>query len=181
MLERLLFIPFGLMLSGMQCFVQVLTEFQASQGWPNYRNSGSTGTPAAPAGDNRNSDAKEQKDMQDEQDWNNDDLKVVRYWVLYTKCDEEEILDTDQVLVNYETTAFDFGCRKAQEWLCDPKNKKKVDCLDKKYITSDVEVIKTFKKRGCEYEKRRTRALEDIRHDVRRAANKWFGADDSIC
>jgi hypothetical protein len=116
--------------------------------------------------------------MQDQQDWSTDDLKVVRYWVLYVKCDEEELLDTDQVLVNYDTTAWDFGCRKADEWMSDPKNKKKADCLDKRYVTSEVEIIKTFKKRDCNYEKRRTKALEDIQHDVRRAATKWFGPPD---
>src|SRR5215469_4035568 len=121
MLERLLFIPFGLMLSGLQCFVQVMTEFQASQGWPNYRSGGSKATTAPPAGDSGNStDIKEINRMQDQQnansngsccgDWSTDDLKVVRYWVLYVKCDEEELLDTGQVMVNYETTPWDFGC-----------------------------------------------------------------------
>ena len=93
-----------------------------------------------------------------EPDLSGDDLKMVRYRIIFTKRDEERILqESREELINYKTTASDFKAQKREGLVI-------VDIPDddRKYITVMLELIGTLPKREAEYERRQAAALDRI-------------------
>jgi hypothetical protein len=91
------------------------------------------------------------------------ELKLVRYRILFTKRDHEDILHHGESLVNYSTTAQDFGGRMAAEWI---KKYPLKDDDDGKYIQTFVEVLARYPKQEKEYDKRQVKVLEEIRDKI---------------
>jgi hypothetical protein len=70
-------------------------------------------------------DNQEMTTMMDDQDLSGDDLKVVRYRILFTKPNLEVTLQRDkEELINYSTNGASFGGLKIAEFLSNHKEKK---------------------------------------------------------
>lgn len=97
-----------------------------------------------------------------DQDLSGDDLKLVRYKILYTKRDFEGILDHGEKLVNWSTTLCDFGgyitIQAIKEKPADFKGK------DPEYIQTFVEVLARYPKQEKQYDKRQVEVLEEIKN-----------------
>jgi hypothetical protein len=98
-------------------------------------------------------------------DLSGDDLKLVRYKIVYTLRDKEAVLKIGDELVNYSTTAADFGGRKVTQYVTNllASDPEKAAGLDSRYISSFVEVLQRFPKQEKEYDKMQVAELEKIR------------------
>jgi hypothetical protein len=107
-----------------------------------------------------------------DQDLSGDDLKIVRYKIIYTKRGYERFLHAGDGLVNYNTTAADWGGLKVSEWMENPANQAFIqehhllDWDNKIYITTFVEVLQRFPKQEKEYDRQQVRVLEEIRDRI---------------
>ena len=109
------------------------------------------------------SDEKETSTMLD-QDLSGDDLKLVRYRILYTKRDHEKILAHGDKLVNYSTTLPDYGGLITCEWV--DSHPDEARHLDKKYIQTYLEVLTRYPKQEKEYDKETVTVLREIRDRI---------------
>ena len=102
--------------------------------------------------------------MPEQADLSGEDLKLVRYKVVYTKRDHEKLLEAADGLVNYDTTACDYGALKVQEFM---RNNPIIAAgLDGKYVSAFVELLWRFPKREKEYDRIQVRVLEEIRDKI---------------
>jgi hypothetical protein len=106
-----------------------------------------------------------------DQDLGGDDLKLVRYRILYTKRDHERLLAHGDDLVNYNTTMRDYGGRITCKWIDD--HHEEAEDLDSKYIQTFVEVLARYPKQEKEYDKEgvivqkeQVRVLREIRDRI---------------
>jgi len=128
-------------------------------------------------------------------DLSGDDLKDVRFSILFTKRDLETPLkgETSDV-VNYSTTGGSYGAIKIGEFLEDVKkhgadrppvwkeNKYppgvagdkyfEIPTVDKKYITFQYTVESRMPKGAKEYDKRTVEVLTDIKDSIDEVGNK---------
>jgi hypothetical protein len=130
----------------------------------------------------------EERHMPD-QDLGGDDLKFVRYSIVFTKRDYEATLQEDRVaLVDYATDGASYGglrlvdffsrpFRRPQEWRgIDPyppgrENQDEVTIADipeedRKYVTFIYQVDRRLPKTAEDYERRQARALEAISRKI---------------
>jgi hypothetical protein len=127
---------------------------------------------------------KEEKDMGD-QDLGGDDLKVVRYRIIFTKRDYEAVLDeADEEIVDYPTDGGSFGGLKVADFMgklaagavhlpiewrgrkdYPPKKdgKWRIPRDDRRYIKFVYEVIRTVEREEAAYEKDEVKVLREIR------------------
>jgi hypothetical protein len=105
------------------------------------------------------------------QDLGGDDLKLVKYRILQTRRDHESVIATGEAIVNYATTAADYGGRIACEWM-----ERHPELLkypgDEKYIRTFVRVIARYPKQPKEYDKDQVEVLREIRDEIRETATK---------
>jgi hypothetical protein len=128
--------------------------------------------PVSPCG----SMAKEDRQMKD-QDLGGDDLKLVRYKIIFTKRDQERVLKEDEELVAYKTTVADFGGQKVGQFLSEAKDVAagkppppswkvgadfKIKKGDERFVKIFVEVLDHYPKEDAEYDKQTVEALRDI-------------------
>jgi hypothetical protein len=99
-----------------------------------------------------------------DQDLSGDDLKLVRFKILYTKRDHEKILDHGEKLVNYSTTLNDFGGLVTCEWVQANPGKVKPD--DAKYLRTFVEVLARYPKQEKEYDRQQVEVLREIKDAI---------------
>jgi hypothetical protein len=98
-----------------------------------------------------------------DQDLSTDDLKLVRYRVVLTKRDSEHLICHGEMLVNYKTTAPDFGGLVTAE--CLQKHPLKHPD-DNKYIRTSIEVIARYPKQDKEYDKEQVEVLREIKDKI---------------
>ena len=97
-------------------------------------------------------------------DLSGDDLKIVRYKIIYTERDHERLLEGNDALVNYSTTACDFGARMVNEYM--QAHPIEARTLDGEYVSALVELLMRLPKREKEYDRRQVRVLEEIRDRI---------------
>lgn len=126
-----------------------------------------------------------------DQDLGGDDLKYVRYSIVFTKRDYETTLQADRLeLVDYATDGASYGGLKLvefftnprgfphpQEWTGtdayplgaetkDPLTINDIPDEDRKYVTFIYQVDRRLPKNADDYEKRQARALEAISRKI---------------
>jgi hypothetical protein len=142
-----------------------------------------------------NSVQKEQVSMSDtyhdDDDLGTDDLKVVRWRVIFKKRDYEVTLAQGSDLIGYKTSAASLSGIKISDFLKAARNGKKVDVFDKlkekgyepkgksgvnwsipeddmRYVTFIYKIVERISKADDDYERRKVRALESIAKDTKR-------------
>jgi hypothetical protein len=99
-----------------------------------------------------------------DQNLGGDDLKLVRFKILYTKRDHEKILVNGDYLINYSTTLDDFGgritCIEIPKW---EKANPKEAPLDSRFVQTFVEVLARYPKQEKEYDREQVAVLRDIK------------------
>ena len=98
-----------------------------------------------------------------DQDLSTDDLKLVRYRILQTQRDDEHIIHQGDRLVNYRTTAQDFGGLVTCEYFAQHPQPPG----DRRFIRTSVEVIARYPKQEAEYERETVHVLREIRDRIR--------------
>jgi hypothetical protein len=69
-----------------------------------------------------------------DQDLSGQDLKLVRYKILFTKRDHEHAFQEQETIVSYPTTATDFAGLKVAEFMCDLDEEERPQLwIDKQY------------------------------------------------
>jgi hypothetical protein len=136
-------------------------------------------------------------DMMDDQDLSGDDLKVVRYRVLFTKPDLEITFKEEQELINYPTNGGSLGGLKVAHFMGDvekhkvqrpPKWKEsgndyppgakgdmdwKIPHEDERYIEFQYEVIRREPKQDPNYDRDRNREIRRIQKSIDDLANRF--------
>ena len=144
------------------------------------------------AGGSRDTLAQQTKGMTamiDDQDLSGDDLKTVRYRILFTKRDLEAELDKGEEVINYPTSGgslgalkiLDFGKRcgnlkrpapwRAENYPPDYQPNPKetgwvIPPADQKYIDFQYEVIRREERKPTEYDRELVKAARDIAANV---------------
>jgi hypothetical protein len=131
---------------------------------------------------------KEEKDMGD-QDLGGDDLKVVRYRIIFTKRDYEAVLDeADEEIVDYPTDGGSFGGLKVADFMGkvaagrvnlpvewrgkdypeknSPRRGWRIPRDDQRYIAFIYEVIRRVERQDANYDKEEVKALRQIRDAI---------------
>jgi hypothetical protein len=185
-LAQLVRLPMAALAYGMDVFVKTMQESQRAATQP--------GEPPSAAKVN-NSQApiyqapiyKEIKEMAD-QDLSADELKVVRYRIIFKKRDLEVTLHTGEDLVNYDTDGASFGALKIAEFLgrvalgevprpalwrderyarTRPNNTTwSIPDEDRRYIGFLYEVIRREPRQEKEYDREQVRELRKIANRI---------------
>lgn len=131
---------------------------------------------------------KEEKDMGD-QDLGGDDLKVVRYRIIFTKRDYEAVLDeADEEIVDYPTDGGSFGGLKVADFMGKvaagrvdlpiewrgkdypatntPRRGWRIPRDDQRYISFIYEVIRRVERQDANYNKDEVKVLKQIRDAI---------------
>ena len=116
-------------------------------------------------------------------DLSSDDLKVVRYRIIFKKRDYETELETNEALINYSTDGGSYGALKIAEFfdkvlagqvplpakwkhLRYPRNatdvKWRIPNEDLKYVGFSYEVIRREERQEKDYDRQQVRVLRDI-------------------
>jgi hypothetical protein len=122
---------------------------------------------------------KEQR-MRD-QDLGGDDLKVIRYRIIYTKRDHEAFLEDGDTLIDYRTTAADYGglliCSFMEkvakgEIKLPAKVGKTISQEDRRYVRITLEVVDRFPRESGEYDRRKVQELASIHRAITEVSSK---------
>lgn len=128
---------------------------------------------------------KEEKDMGD-QDLGGDDLKIVRYRIIFTKRDFETVLDeAEEEVVDYPTDGGSFGGLKVARFMArlakgavnlptewkgrdypkknSPRRGWEIPQEDERYIAFVFEVVRRVERQEAEYAKDKVHVLRQIR------------------
>ncbi len=131
---------------------------------------------------------KEEKDMGD-QDLGGDDLKVVRYRIIFTKRDYEAVLyKADEEIVDYPTDGGSFGGLRVADFMGKlvagrvdlpiewrgtdypkrdaPKRGWKIPRDDQRYISFVYEVVRRVEREEAAYSKDKVKVLRQIRDAI---------------
>lgn len=130
---------------------------------------------------------KEMLEMRD-QDLGGDDVKLVRYKILFVKREYEAVLHEDETLVTYDTRGGDFGglrigdfmeqaardeIKRPKAWPdgYPPPPKKpipgwKIPEEDHKHVRFYFEVLDRFPREKAEYDREQVRVLRDISEKI---------------
>lgn len=169
--SQMMRLPVAVFLGAMGTFLQAMRQMEESYVQTMDRMAGtlaSFGTnamaPAAEAAASGSPDATPPPNTLD-QDLSGDDLKLVRYRILQTRRDREEILTRGEILVNYSTTVHDLGGLLRSEFVREHAALVR-EPGDERYIRTVVEVIARYPKREQEYEREQVEVLREIRDRI---------------
>lgn len=156
----------------------------AAAGWPTTTTTGS-GARSQPAPQPRTT-GREAWQMGSD-DLGGNDLKYVRYAILFTKRDHEARLEEEEDLVNYPTNAGSYGGLKIAEFMekvaqGQPRPQEWIDSHyppgvatptyhnipreDRRYVSFVYRVERRVEREDADYEKRKVRALEEISRKI---------------
>jgi hypothetical protein len=126
-------------------------------------------------------------------DMSSDELKVVRYRIIFKKRDYETELETGEALVNYSTDGGSYGALKIMEYFekvaagavrkpakwaqtgylkNQPELRWKIPLDDRKYIGFLYEVIRREERQEKEYDREQVKALREIEHTLARRSRE---------
>jgi hypothetical protein len=135
---------------------------------------------------------KEENNMGD-QDLSGEDLKIVRYRIIFTKRDFEAVLDeAEEEIVDYPTDGGSFGGLKVAEFMgklsegevplpvqwqgkgypTRKDGKWRIPPKDRRYITFIYEVVRRVEREDAQYEKDEVHVLRQIRNEVAKLAGR---------
>jgi hypothetical protein len=180
LLIRMPFRLFGLSMELLNRFTQIAAE-AANQSVTPVAVAAGLGMPAAPpapCNQNVQNYGKEQR-MRD-QDLGGDDLKVIRYRIIYTKRDHEAFLEDGDTLIDYRTTAADYGglliCsfmeKVAKGQIQLPAKVGKISEEDRRYVRITLEVVDRFPRESGDYDRRKVQELASIHRAITEVSSK---------
>ena len=108
----------------------------------------------------------QKKDRNMWDDLGGDDLKIVRYSIIFDKPDEETTLQEEQQdLLDYATDGGSYGGLKIAQFFGDQVNRGKIEKIDQKdyrYVRFVYRVVQRIPKGSANYEKRKVELLREI-------------------
>lgn len=112
----------------------------------------------------RRTERKEDREMADT-NLADDQVKLVRYTVVFIKRDEEEVLEQDDVLITDNMTPEGFASWRIAHYF-QQKDHKELEERDKKYLRVCYWVVCRWPREPLHYEKRQLDELEGIRKAI---------------
>jgi hypothetical protein len=181
LLIRMPFRLFGLGMEFMSRITSILAEATSQSGTQDAVAAGLDMPARPPALCNKNVQNYGKEEEMTDQDFGGDDLKVVRYRIIYTKRDHEAFLEDGDMLIDYRTNAGELGgliiasfMEKVQKKQIKLPSKvgNDISVDDRRYVKVTVEVVGRFPRESGEYDRRKIQELEGIHDAITKVSSK---------